>query len=108
MHRAPPENANATPWEGGVAGRKHNNAQQEDSLAPNGIQSWFDVDHRTAQLTAVADYRDQLLVRLGWAGLKLELSIFVDDFDDIVSEAAEFSDVCSALSAPSVARGSPA
>jgi hypothetical protein len=109
MHRAPPNtNANATPWEGGVAGRNFiNNAQQEDSLSGGEpqyrIRSWEDLDSYTERLSTVADYRDHLLVRLGWAGLKLELGMHVAEFDNLVADAEDFKLVCAALISVSTA-----
>jgi hypothetical protein len=103
---SPPENANATPWEGGVAGRNFiNNAQQEDSLSGGEpqyrIRSWQDLDSFTERLSTVADCRDQLLVRIQWAGLNLELGMHVAEFDDLVQQVADFKAVCAALmSAP--------
>jgi hypothetical protein len=87
---------NAARARGGAAGRKHEEIS-DSSKNKCRIQSWQDVDHRTEYLTAVADYRDQLLVRLGWAGLKLELGMHVDELDDLLAAAEDLKLVCAAL-----------
>jgi hypothetical protein len=110
---APPKER-AAPDAGRVGSKKISGlgetTDRKDSLSrvePQALRSWADLDHRTEQLTAVADYQQQLLVKIRWAQLKQELGMYVDEFDDIVSEAAEFKEICRALSAPSDGRGAP-
>jgi hypothetical protein len=104
MHRGPPNEKAAA--QGGAKGSGNRGDSSEErntqfKFEPQGLRSWADVDHRTAQLTAVADYRDQLLVRIRWAQLKMELGMDVAEFDDLLADAQDFKQVCRALSAPS-------
>jgi hypothetical protein len=91
--------ANAARAEGGAAKEfKSEDEHRKYSLASGRLQSWSDLDSFTDRLTIVADWRNELRLRIARARLKLDLLALEDgEFNGLVAEAEGFKAVCQAL-----------
>ncbi len=73
--------ADAARARGGAAGRKQKEKDNRGDFTNEQqgrqarLRSWEEVNHRTAQLAAVADFKAHLLSQIRWAELKMEVGI---------------------------------